>query len=108
MSADGRLVSIEYVEANADIARRILDHAGVGDRVTIVVGSLADDGTNAATLEREHGFAPGTVDFVFIDHDKDLYLPDLERIVGRGWLHQGSVVVADNVKFPAPPALAST
>ncbi len=103
MPADAHLVSIEYVEANADIARRILDHAGVADRVTVVVGSLADDGTTAATLEREHGFAPGTLDFVFIDHDKDLYLPDLELIVGRGWLHQGSVVVADNVKFPGAP-----
>jgi catechol O-methyltransferase len=103
MPADAHLVSIEYVEANADIARRILDHAGVGDRVTVVVGSLADDGTAAATLEREHGFALGTLDFVFIDHDKDLYLPDLERIVGRGWLHEGSVVVADNVKVPGAP-----
>jgi catechol O-methyltransferase len=103
MPADAHLVSIEYVEANADIARRILDHAGVGDRVTIVVGSLADDGTTAATLEREHGFGPGTLDFVFIDHDKDLYLPDLERIIGRGWLHHGSVVVADNIKFPGAP-----
>jgi catechol O-methyltransferase len=103
MPADGHLVSIEYVEANADIARRILDHAGVGDRVTVVVGSLADEGTTAATLERAHGFALGTLDFVFIDHDKELYLPDLERIVGRGWLHQGSVVVADNVKFPGAP-----
>ena len=103
MPAAAHLVSIEYVDANADIARRILDHAGVGDRVTIVVGSLADDGSTASTLEREHGFALGTLDFVFIDHDKDLYLPDLKRIVERGWLHQGSVVVADNVKFPGAP-----
>ena len=50
MPADAHLISIEYVEANAAIARRILDHAGVGDRVTIIVGSLADDGTTAATL----------------------------------------------------------
>lgn len=103
MPAEAHLVSIEYVEANANIARRILDHAGISDRVTVVVGSLADDGTTAATLERDHGFGHGTLDFVFIDHDKDLYLPDLERIVGRGWLHPGSVVVADNVKFPGVP-----
>ena len=103
MPDGAHLVSIEYVEANADIARRILDHAGVGERVTIVVGSLADEGTTAATLEREHGFGPGKLDFVFIDHDKDLYLPDLELIVGRGWLHPGSLAVADNIKFPGAP-----
>jgi catechol O-methyltransferase len=40
---------------------------------------------------------------VFVDHDKSAYLPDLERIVDRGWLHPGSIVVADNVKFPGAP-----
>ena len=40
---------------------------------------------------------------MFIDHDKDAYLPDLERILDRGWLHPGSVVVADNIRFPGAP-----
>jgi len=98
-----RLFSIEFNPANAEIARRVLDHAGVGDRVTVVVGTLSDDGKTITALESEHGFAAGTTDFVFLDHDKDHYLPDLERIVKRGWLHPGSVVVADNVKFPGAP-----
>ena len=34
-----------------------------------------------ARLEAEHGFARGSVDFVFVDHDKAAYLPDLERIL---------------------------
>jgi catechol O-methyltransferase len=55
-------------------------------------------------LESEHGFGPGTLDFVFVDHDKAAYLPDLERILERRWLHPGSVVVADNVKVPGAPA----
>ncbi len=59
---------------NAAIARRVLDHAGVGDRVTVVVGTLGD-----------------------------AYLADLERIRQRGWLRGGAVVVADNVKFPGVP-----
>ncbi len=56
------------------------------------------------SMESEHGFAPGSVDFVFVDHDKAAYLPDLERILDRGWLHAGSGVVADNVKIPGAPA----
>jgi catechol O-methyltransferase len=103
MPAEGHLHSIEFVPANADIARRILDHAGVGDRVTIVVGTLGDGGDTVAALESEHGFATGSLDFVFVDHDKDAYLPDLERILERGWLRAGAVVVADNVKFPGAP-----
>ena len=103
MPPDAHLYSIEFNEANADIARRIIDHAGVADRVTVVVGTLGDGGRTIAALEGEHGFGEGSVDFVFIDHDKDAYLPDLERILERGWLRPGAVVVADNVKFPGVP-----
>src|SRR3712207_7957293 len=72
MPEGARLVSIEFVADNARIARRVLDHAGVGDEVTIVVGTLGDGGGTADTLEREHGFAKGTLDFVFLDHATDV------------------------------------
>ena len=66
-------------------------------------GTIGDGGATIAALESEHGFADGSVDFVFLDHAKEAYLPDLERIVEEGWLHPGSVVVADNVKNPGVP-----
>jgi catechol O-methyltransferase len=103
MGADARLVSIEFNPANAAIARRIWDHAGVGDRLTVVVGTLGDGGATVARLESEHRFAEGSVDLIFIDHDKNAYLPDLQLIVEREWMHPGSVAVADNVKFPGAP-----
>jgi catechol O-methyltransferase len=103
MPDEGRLVSIEFNQANAQIARRIWEHAGIGDRVAVLVGTLGDGGATRQRLESEHDFGPGSVDFVFIDHAKDAYLPDLELIVDRGWLHQGSIVVADNIKFPGAP-----
>lgn len=103
MPSDAHLYSIEFSPANAEIARRILDHAGVGDRVTVVVGTLGDGGSTIAALEAEHGFGAGSLDFVFIDHDKAAYLPDLERILERGWLRPGAVAVADNVKVPGVP-----
>jgi catechol O-methyltransferase len=103
MGDEARLASIEFNPANAQIARRIWDHAGVGDRLTVVVGTLGDGGTTADRLESEYGFGGGSVDLAFLDHDKNAYLPDLELIVARGWLHPGSVVVADNIKFPGAP-----
>jgi catechol O-methyltransferase len=103
MPEGARLVSIEFNPANADIARRIWERAGAGDRLTAVVGTLGDGGTTIEELESRHGFTAGSVDFVFIDHAKDAYLPDLGRIVDRGWLHPGSVVVADNIKLPGAP-----
>ena len=103
MPDTARLVSIEFNPANAVIARRIWEHAGISDRVALVVGTLGDGGRTIATLEAEHEFAAGSLDFVFIDHDKSVYVSDLELILGRWWLHRGSVVVADNVKFPGAP-----
>jgi catechol O-methyltransferase len=103
MPADAVLYSVEFNPANAAVARRIWDHAGVGERVVVIVGTLADDGKTLDTLRDEHGFGPGTVDFVFLDHDKGQYLPDLRRILDRAWLRPGSVVVADNVKYPGVP-----
>jgi catechol O-methyltransferase len=97
------LVSIEFNQANAHIAQRIWDVAGAGDRLTVVVGTLGDGGATIEQLESRHDFTAGSVDFVFIDHAKDAYVPDLRRIVDRGWLHPGSVVVADNVKLPGAP-----
>ncbi|SPM42910.1 Predicted O-methyltransferase YrrM [Mycobacterium numidiamassiliense] len=98
-----KVYSVELAEANAANARQIWAHAGVADRVTCVVGTIGDGGRTLDSLANDHGFASGTLDFVFLDHDKDAYLDDLESIVDRGWLHPGSVVVADNVGMPGAP-----
>jgi catechol O-methyltransferase len=103
MPAGAHLWSLEFNADNAAIARAILGHAGVADRVTVVEGTLGDGGGTIAALESEHGFERGSLDFVFIDHAKEEYLPDLQRILERGWLRTGAVVVADNVKFPGAP-----
>lgn len=73
----------------------------------MVVGSLGDGGRTIGRLETEHGFDVGNLDLVFIDHDKDAYQADLERILDRRWLHRGSIVVADNVMYPGAPAYHS-
>ena len=98
-----RVVSIEYNADNAAIARRIHAHAGVSGRVSVVVGTLGDGGKTVGALREGHGFAPGAVDLVFLDHDKDAYLPDIELVLREGWLRRGGLAVADNVKFPGAP-----
>lgn len=94
-----RVFSVELSAANAEVARRIWAHAGVADRVTCVVGTIGDGGATLDALD----FAPGSLDFVFLDHDKDAYLSDLRTILDRGWLRAGAVVVADNVGIPGAP-----
>lgn len=98
-----RIVSVELSAANAAVARRIWEHAGVTERVTCLIGTIGDGGRTLDALRDEHGFTSGTVDFLFIDHNKDLYLSDLLSIVDRGLLRRDAIVVADNVGFPGSP-----
>lgn len=98
-----KVVSVELSAANAEIAQRIWEHAGISDRVTCVVGTIGDGGKTLDALANEHGFAAGVLDLLFIDHDKTAYLPDLLSILDRGWLHRGSIVVADNMLIPGSP-----
>lgn len=94
-----RVFSVELSPDNAEVARRIWAHAGVADRVSCIVGTIGDGGATLDAL----GFAPGELDFLFLDHDKDAYLSDLHAIVDRGWLRPGAIVVADNVGIPGAP-----
>ncbi len=98
-----KIISLEFNGDNAAIAEKILAHAGVDDRVTVIVGTLGDGGTTIDKLKSEFGIGDGSFDFVFIDHDKERYLPDLELILEEGILAEGAVVVADNIKFPGAP-----
>ncbi len=89
--------------------RRLRTYREVATRRSFSDAALALDYTQSSvsqqitTLEEELGVAAGTLDFVFLDHDKDAYVPDLELIVERGWLRPGAIVVADNVKSPGVP-----
>jgi catechol O-methyltransferase len=98
-----KVFSVEFAAANAEVARRIWAHAGVDDRITCVVGTIGDGGKTLDALADEHGFGAGAVDLLFIDHDKKAYLSDLQSIIGRNWLHKGSIAVADNVRIPGAP-----
>jgi catechol O-methyltransferase len=97
-----RVFSIELSADNAEIARRIWAHAGLADRITCVVGTIGDGGRTLDELA-QRGFATGTLDFMFIDHDKNAYLADLQSVLDQGWLRRGAIVVADNIKLPGAP-----
>jgi len=54
MPREARLYSVEFNTANAEIARRILTHAGIDDKVTVIVGTLGDGGETIRTLRRKY------------------------------------------------------
>jgi len=85
----GKLTSIEASSEYAEVARQVVEHAGLAHAVDFRVGKAEDVLPQLAPQ--------GPFDLVFIDHWKDLYLPDLLRIEALGLLRPGSVVVADNI-----------
>ena len=87
--AGGRVVSIEKNRRFAGVAREIVGHAGLDAVVEIRNG----------TLESELAALEGPFDGVLLDHWKDEYLPDLQRLENAGLLAKGTVVIADNIDF---------
>jgi catechol O-methyltransferase len=85
----GRLTSIEASPANAEVARQVVEFAGLSASVDLRVSKAEEVLPQLAPT--------GPYDLIFIDHWKDLYLPDLRRIEGLGLLRPGSVVIADNI-----------
>jgi predicted O-methyltransferase YrrM len=89
LPADGTLVTLEAMAANAAVARANLAAAGVSDKVTVVEGLALD----SLDCMLEDGVAP--FDFIFIDADKSNNPHYLERVLKLS--RPGTVIVADNV-----------
>lgn len=96
----GRLVSIEKDPVSAAAARTILRTAAVDleDRVQLLVGAAQDRLADAKRLNQGRPF-----DFVFMDHWKEDYDDELQRLERVGLLRKGTVVLADNVICPGAP-----
>jgi predicted O-methyltransferase YrrM len=102
VGADGSVVTLEADGRYAEVARKNLDRAGVGDRVEIRVGRALD---SLPRLEEE---GAGPFDLVFIDADKDNYPNYLPWALALS--RPGALIVADNVVRDgrlADPAAAS-
>jgi predicted O-methyltransferase YrrM len=85
----GRLITTELASAKAQCAALNLADAGVDTHVEIRTGPA--ERTLAEGL-------PDSVDFVFLDGAKSLYLPVLQLIEPR--LRRGALIVADNTSMP--------
>jgi len=89
LPSGGRVVTLEMERKHADVARRNVDRAGVGERVEIRVGPAAD--TLREMIERGEAL----FDLIFIDADKTGYVEYLN--LSMRLAHPGTVILADNV-----------
>ncbi|KAK6463365.1 S-adenosyl-L-methionine-dependent methyltransferase [Scheffersomyces coipomensis] len=94
--------SFELNPEFANIARQVVDIAGLSDKVEIIVGPAAK-----SLVEFESKLSSGkgykSVDFVFIDHWKDKYVPDLRVLESLNLLAPGTLIAADNIYTPGVP-----
>jgi predicted O-methyltransferase YrrM len=87
LPADGRLISLEARPEYAEVARRSIERAGVGDRVEVRVGPALEA---LPALEDA-----GPFDLVFIDADKVNTPNYFDWALDR--TRAGGLIVADNV-----------
>ena len=90
------LISVEYDERRARIAREMIELAGLSSVIKVI---RSDSSSAIAELARR-----GEVfDLVFLDHHKDLYLRDLKLMERTAVIRKGTILFADNVIFPGTP-----
>lgn len=89
LPAGGRLITLEYEQKHADVARENIKHAGLSDKVEVRVGSAHD---TLPVLVKE-GVQP--FDLVFIDADKPGYPEYFKWSMKLS--RPGTIIIADNV-----------
>ena len=85
LPADGMLITMELDQERARVARENFARAGLAERVSVIVGDA----------QRMLAKMSGPFDLVFLDCDKKLYLPLLDRLVAL--LRPGGLLITDNV-----------
>lgn len=100
---EARYFSFEANEAFAAISRQLVELAGLSSVVEIIVGKGARSlPTFSDRLSKEKGtYVP--IDFVFIDHWKDMYVPDLRVLESLNLIAPGTLIAADNIIRPGAP-----
>lgn len=91
----GRLVSIDVDPLFGAIASRIIEYAGLADKVKILTGTVE---TKTARIAK--CLTAGRADFVLCDHSKDLFVPDLKKLEEAGIAGPGTVIMGDTTIYP--------
>ncbi len=95
---DALFITIEADPKSAEIARFIIEYAGVIDRVKLI-----NDSSDNVIPRLRKDFNINSFDFILIDHDKNAYLRDFQMLENLGFIRSGTMIVADNVIYPGAP-----
>ena len=95
------IFTVDVDPERQQVARELVKLAGVAEYIRFV--QLHPSDNLAATLKQQIVEAcpdhSAKIDFLFVDHVKDLYLPDVVMLEEAGLIRAGTAVAADNVVF---------
>ncbi|SBO18448.1 O-methyltransferase [Carnobacterium divergens] len=89
LEEDGEIITLEYNEKHAEVAKENLTLAGVSDKITILVGAATD------SLERLVQDQTPAFDLIFIDADKENNPAYLDYALQLAT--EGTIIIGDNV-----------
>ena len=93
-----RYLSLELNSSLATVANILIELAGLGDFVRVIVGR-----SDLSLHELFQSVELKSIEIMFIDHHKPAYTTDLKLCEHLGMIVPGSVLAADNVLFPGNP-----
>ncbi|KAJ1454883.1 aminotransferase [Pelagophyceae sp. CCMP2097] len=102
LPAGATLLSVEKDELFAAIATKIVEFAGLEQKVKIWIGTVHTEGK--AITERLKDLP---CDFLLVDHSKDAYLPDLRLLESLNVIDASTAVVGDVEVYPGDKVEAS-
>ncbi|GLJ33502.1 hypothetical protein SUGI_0673890 [Cryptomeria japonica] len=97
-----KLLSFEMSPDNSNIARQIIEHAGLSSKVDVVEGKF-NEHLDVAKQFLEEMNSPH-FDFVFLDHWKVYYMSDYLLLKENAMVGNGSGICADNMGALVGPA----
>lgn len=89
LEEDGEIITLEYNEKHAEVAKENLTLAGVSDKITIIVGAATD------SLEKLVQDQTPAFDLIFIDADKENNSAYLDYALQLAT--EGTIIIGDNV-----------
>lgn len=101
LSPSDRLISIESVPDYSEISSALCARAGLTN-----VKFISKSANDAIKEFKTANTFTRPIDVLFLDHDKDEYLPTLRAFESCGLIGRGTVIIADNVIYPGCPAFS--
>ncbi|XP_033631176.1 catechol O-methyltransferase-like [Asterias rubens] len=95
-----RFLTVEPSKGIVEVAEKFIQLAGadVSEKIKII-----NKQSDEVIPSLQSDYSVDTLDFVFIDHWKNLYVRDIQLLETHGLLRKGTVILADNVIYPGAP-----